>query len=242
MNNEFNVGEVLRESFNFMIRKPVIVLPMLILFLFERILGLVLPSFIDIPDQIKSIEDIMPVLPSLLTYFIISFVLIYIVFYAIVDGMYPLMVKNIMGNKEIELNNTFSLVLKRAPTLIVASILVSLIVFAGIFLLIIPGVIFGIWYFYTFPFIMLENRGVLDGMRASKAFASDKKLKTFYLFMIWFFIIIFVGFIVDMVGFVFSSIPMAFSTIRIVSDSVLFAWISIIPAHIYLKTNENIPL
>lgn len=150
--------------------------------------------------------------------------------------MYPLIVKNIMGNKEIELNNTFSLVLKRAPTLIVASIIVSLIVFAGIFLLIIPGVIFGIWYFYTFPFIMFENRGVLDGMRASKAFASDKKLKTFYFISVPFMMLFLGGLITNPL---FIAIPEVRMIINIILDSVIITWFSVIPAYVYLKYHKH---
>jgi len=36
----------------------------------------------------------------------------------------------------------------------------------------------GIWYAYTVPAIILENRGVLDGMSSSKKFARKKKWGT----------------------------------------------------------------
>jgi len=167
----------------------------------------------------------------LLTASLISLFL-FIIIYPVVEGMYPLMVKNILENKEIELNNAFSLVLKKAQLLITAGILIDLIIFAGILLLIVPGVIFAIRYFYTIPAIMLENHGVLDGMRASKEFARDKKIKTFLFLLIPLLFSLFgdLG-----TRFVFSSFQIASETARFVFSLIIFTWFAIIPAYVYIK-------
>ena len=75
MNKEVNKKEVLKETFKIIRSKPIILLPMIILVLFSRLQDYLARSYIDIPDKIKSIEDLMPVLPSILAYFIISSIL-----------------------------------------------------------------------------------------------------------------------------------------------------------------------
>jgi len=221
LNYQLNVGKILRESFDIILRKPVILLPMFIALLFDRIIYFVTLSFFD------SAEKVIP----LLTASLISLFL-FIIIYPVVEGMYPLMVKNILENKEIELNNAFSLVLKKAQLLITAGILIDLIIFAGILLLIVPGVIFAIRYFYTIPAIMLENHGVLDGMRASKEFARDKKIKTFLFLLIPLLFSLFgdLG-----TRFVFSSFQIASETARFVFSLIIFTWFAIIPAYVYIK-------
>jgi uncharacterized YccA/Bax inhibitor family protein len=107
----------------------------------------------------------MPVLPSILAYFIISSILFCII-YAIIEGIYTVTIKNIFENKDVNLAAASGLVSKKASILIAAGILIGSAVLAGTLFFIIPGMLFMIWYFYTIPFIMLENRGVLDGMKA----------------------------------------------------------------------------
>ena len=89
MKNEVNRREVLKESFKIIQNKPIILLPMIILVLFSRLQDYLARSYIDIPDNIRSIEDLMPVLPSILAYFIISSILLCII-YAIIEGIYTL--------------------------------------------------------------------------------------------------------------------------------------------------------
>src|SRR5659263_663491 len=87
MNKEDNKKEVLNETFKIIRRKPSILLPMVILVLFSRLQDYLARSYIDIPDNIRSIEDLMPVLPSILAYFLISSILLCII-YAIIEGIY----------------------------------------------------------------------------------------------------------------------------------------------------------
>lgn len=235
MSAHINVKEVLEETLRIMLRKPVILLPMVILWLFDRISGILARPFIHLPDNIISLEDLLPTLPSLLTYLIVSSVLIYIM-YAVIEGIYPLVTKNILENRDIDLIPAIRFVLKRASTLITAGILIGIIVFAGLLLFIIPGVIFAIWYFYTVPFIVLENRGVLDAMGASKAFASNKRKETIYLFSVPFIMLFLGGLITETL---FIAIPGVYMMMNIILDSVIFTWFSVIPAYVYLKYYEN---
>lgn len=231
MNNKVNSREVLRETFKIIQNKPIILLPMIILVLFSRLQDYLARSYIDIPDNIRSIEDLMPVLPSILAYFIISSILLCII-YAIIEGIYTVTIKNIFENKAVNLGTASGLASKKASLLITAGLLIGLMISAGTLFLIIPGMYFTIWYFYTIPFIMLENRGVLDGMKASKEFARNKKSNTIYFLTIPF-LYLFLGSSIAEV--VFYKVPMAYYAITIVLDSIIFTWYSIIPAYVYLK-------
>lgn len=256
MNNsikELNTGEVWRESFGILWHKPIVLLPILIVLMFELLLGLLTRFFIVLPERITSIKDLMSVLPSLLPAMFISFVLVYIIAYPIFEGMYPLLVKNIMENKEIELKTAFMSAVRKAPVLIAAGILLTLIILAGFLFFIIPGVIFCIWYFYTIPVIMLENRGVIDAMKVSKAFASDKKFKTLLYFLLPFSIWIFTEFFVrlitaallvnffsiDAMNNILPLIAMLRKAIDIVISMIFYSWLSVIPAYVYIKSETG---
>jgi len=231
MNKEVNKKEVLNETFKIIRNKPIILLPMIILVLFSRLQDYLARSYIDIPDNIKSIEDFMPVLPSILAYFIISSILLCII-YAIIEGIYSLTIKNILENKDVNLGTVSGLASKKASILISAGLLIGMMISAGTLLLIIPGIYFTIWYFYTIPFIMLDNRGVLDGMKASKEFASNKKSNTIYFLTIPFLYLFFAS---SISGVVFYNVPMTYYAINIVLDSIIFTWYSVIPVYVYLK-------
>jgi len=231
MNKEVNKKEVLKETFKIIRSKPIILLPMIILVLFSRLQDYLARSYIDIPDNIKTIEDLMPVLPSILAYFIISSILLCII-YVIIEGIFAVIIKNILENKDVNLGTASGLASKKAPILIAAGLLIGLMISAGTLFLIIPGMYFTIWYFYTIPFIMLENRGVLDGMKASKEFARNNKSNTIYFLTIPF-LYLFLGSSIAEV--VFYKVPMAYYAITIVLDSIIFTWYSVIPVYVYLK-------
>src|SRR5660398_194816 len=108
MNHEINAKEVLNETFKIIRSKPIILLPMVILVLFSRLQDYLARSYIEIPDNIKSIEDLMPVLPSILAYFIISSILLCII-YAIIEGIYTVTIKNILENKDVNLGTASGL-------------------------------------------------------------------------------------------------------------------------------------
>jgi hypothetical protein len=229
--NEVNAKEVLKGSFKIIRSKPIILLPMIFLVLFDRLQGYLASKYIDIPDKIRSIKELMPVLPSILAYFIVSSILL-IIIYTIIEGIYSVTLKNILENKEVNLAAASGLASKKASILIAAGILLGSMIMAGTLFFIIPGILFTIWYFYTIPFIMLENRGALDGMKASKEFARNKKSMTIYIMTVPF-LFLFLG--SSIAGVVFYRVPMAYYAINIVLDTVIYTWYSVIPVYVYLK-------
>src|SRR5208283_3666308 len=88
----------------------------------------------------------------------------------IVLGAYPSMVQAVLGGGQISVTDSLGKAFHRFWTLLFATFLVGLIVALGLVALIVPGVIFITWYAYFVPAIMLEDKGVLAAMGASKAF------------------------------------------------------------------------
>ena len=94
-------------------------------------------------------------------------------------------------------------------------------------LLIVPGILFLTWYFYTIPAIMLEDRGALDGMSASKAFGRTRKMKTF--------LIILILLVAGIIGGIIGQIPVAGWIINALISLFLAVWGSVIPAYVYIR-------
>jgi hypothetical protein len=60
-----------------------------------------------------------------------------------------------------------------------AGILVSLSVFGGMLLLIVPGIIFSLWFALTTPAIIAENTKAIEGMKRSRELARGNLGKIF---------------------------------------------------------------
>lgn len=97
-----------------------------------------------------------------------------------------------LGN-EISVGQAYQFVLPKFLTLILAGIFVVLVVYLGLLLLVVPGVIFGLWFALTTPAIIVENLRATQGMSRSKALASGNLGKIFS-----------VGFLVLLISFVLS--------------------------------------
>ncbi len=220
---QFSVVEVLKGSFNLIRNKPIILLPqliVLILFYLPDVIGEYLEANNIIPDPWSSLYILVPLILLAVVY-----ALLLLIIPPIVDAMYPLLVKDIIEGKEVDLKATFRAAEERILSIWGAMFLVSLIVFLGLIFFVIPGLIFLAWYYYTIPAIMLKNLGATEGMSASKDFAKDKKFKTFLLYSTPFFVII-----------ILTDIYPALSLI-IDLGLILFLviWIAVVPAYAYIR-------
>jgi zinc-ribbon domain len=119
---------------------------------------------------------------------------------------------------------------RRFWSLLGAGILVVLIVAVGFIALIIPGILFVTWYAYTTPAIMLENKGALAGMSASKAFGRDKKWSTITLLVVFFLVYLVVGIIGDIL-----SLGGGGRVIQTLLTIPLSAWTSVVIAYTYIS-------
>ena len=127
----------------------------------------------------------MPVIPILIAGLTGQFVLIVVVAIAatilttVVSGAYPLLVNTILEGRPYSVRASMRLSYRRFWSLLGAGILVTLIESLGLVALLVPGLVFLTWYSYTVPAIMLENKGAVRAMAASRAFGKDKKGSTF---------------------------------------------------------------
>lgn len=62
---------------------------------------------------------------------------------------------------------------------VILSILVTLAVFAGFLLLIIPGIIFSVWFAFSYYILIAEGTGGIDAMKQSKRMVSGKWFAVF---------------------------------------------------------------
>jgi hypothetical protein len=212
---DLDVGEVLESSFNIIRKKPVLLLPQIISTVMFTLLSVLLLALIS--------------QGSLVTFLLllVGIIILGIVVGFAIEGMYPLMVKNVIEREEVDMLGAFQKAVSRLPSLIGSGILVGLIVGVGLFLLVVPGIIFLTWYYYTVPSIMLEERGALEGMSASRKFGRTRKLKTFTMLLVLF--------VVGVIGRVLGLIPIFGIVISAVIELFVAVWGSIIPAYAYIE-------
>jgi uncharacterized membrane protein len=59
------------------------------------------------------------------------------------------------------------------------SLVLGLIFFFGVLLLVVPGIIFGLWYSFVIFLVLDKNMKLKEAMRTSKALVKDKMMKVF---------------------------------------------------------------
>ena len=62
---------------------------------------------------------------------------------------------------------------------VLISILLTLIIATGLILLIIPGIIFALWFAFVYYVAILEDKGVVESLKASKAYVKGNMLLVF---------------------------------------------------------------
>jgi hypothetical protein len=207
-----DAGEVISRSAKILTSKPHIMLPQVIL-----LVTTLATDALGGSSSLSPLRVIISLASAVLT--------------LIASGAYPSMVKTAIEGGQPSVTDALGKAFHKFWTLLVAAILVALIVVLGGIAFVVPGIIFATWYAYTIPAIMLENKGALEGMSASKAFGRDKKWNTFLIFLA----IGLVGLVLLAVDSVFSLASSSLGEIVYAVLSVPFgAWISVIFAYTYL--------
>jgi len=162
---------------------------------------------------------------------IVSFVLS-----LIASGAYPSLVKTVIEGGQPSVTEALGKAYRRFWTLLPASILVALIVVLGAIALVVPGIIFATWYAYTIPAIMLEEKGALQGMAASKAFGRDKKLSTFIIFVTVVLVVLVLSGVQSLLSL---ASPLLGHLVYAILLVPLGAWVSVILAYTYLTCGPS---
>jgi hypothetical protein len=214
---EIRAGAVVSQSAKILSSRPLIMLPQLILSVVTLVTDLLNSS-----SALSPLRIIIAVASGVLT--------------LIVGGAYPSMVKAVIEGGEPAVAESLGKAAHRFWTLLAAGILVALIVGLGLIALVVPGVILATWYAYTVPAIMLEGKGALQGMAASKAFGRDKKGDTFLIFVA----IVMSGLVLLVVEFIFSfASPVLGDLVYAVLYVPFGAWASVIFSYTYLTCGPS---
>jgi hypothetical protein len=75
------------------------------------------------------------------------------------------------------------------------SILIGLIIFGGLILLIIPAIIFSVWFYFSFYSLVLDNKKIIESLSTGKELVKGKWFRVFwrlFLITITFYILIFI--------------------------------------------------
>jgi hypothetical protein len=81
--------------------------------------------------------------------------------------------------KDISVAEAYKAVLPKFLRLIGAGILIVMVIYVGLIFLVVPGVIFGLWFSLTIPIIIVENLGITAAMSRSKQLVKGNMGKVF---------------------------------------------------------------
>ena len=90
------------------------------------------------------------------------------------------MVNSAYKNQPFDLNKILESSFKKIPSYLLVAFLTGLIVMMGIILLIIPGIIFAIWYAFSVYINILEGKKGMEALNASKALVQGRWGATFW--------------------------------------------------------------
>ena len=220
--SKFDVGDVLYGSLNLIVKRPVIALPAVML---------IVITLIPIPFEtaIIGMVDLISVL----------YIIILLIAYVLVIGAYPLIVRDAITGSTIDFRNSLVVSAGKFFTIIGVEIVITLLTMLGLIFFIIPGLIIMSLYFYCIPAIVLEDRGIKNGLSASETFAKDKKFKTFLLYMLpdlAYAALMGVTFAIQIIVlFRYAWLIEFIGVIGLVLFTVYTVWIFIIPSYVYIE-------
>ncbi|MFO8109713.1 MAG: hypothetical protein R6U17_04205 [Thermoplasmata archaeon] len=92
--------------------------------------------------------------------------------------------KESFEGRSVNVDTGLGVIKNHALGVILAGILLSILLSVGIALCIIPGLLFCYWWLFTIPILIIEGKGVLDAMSASKNFAKKNSTTGFTIVII----------------------------------------------------------
>jgi len=110
--------------------------------------------------------------------FIIGMILAVFAYYLCAGALTKSISEAYLGNN-VTVGEAYEFVWPKLWSLIGATLLVGAVVMLGMFLFIVPGIIFSLWYALTAEVVVLENRRAIEGMTRSKSLTSGNLGKVF---------------------------------------------------------------
>jgi len=218
---ELTIGEIISLSFSlYQSRFTLFFVPFLAVGLitgilnslfFEFLLPAVPPVFMS-PEQVWSY--FFAVIAAAFLVGIVSFII-----GQIATGMVVKSASDILEKGTSTLDQSFDFVVSKLLSLLGAAILIGIIVGIGLLLLIIPGIIFWIWFSLVVPAIIIEQKDVFESMSRSRRLVSNRWLKTFVLFLL-------VGLILFIVGIIAVTIAAPLGIAGSIVSSIITAFVT----------------
>ena len=176
---KISVGDIVKRTFTiYKSNFSKFSLPFLILY---SVMGLVLSSIyyglFDLSyDDLLEIQDKKI---SLVISVIIVTIPVLIFFLFITTGMVIQMAADAHEGKEVDLGKSFRVASSKIFSLIGAALLVGIITLIGLFLLIIPAILFYVWFSLSAQAVILESKSATASLSRSKELVKGNWWKTF---------------------------------------------------------------
>ncbi len=176
--SKIDLGDVIMSPFDLLSEHHRLFVPLVVCVAFNIIMEIsmradTLAMLTDITSAFGS-DSIVPGISSstLVTYWI-AILIVFIIFLlvsALMEGWVTAMIMEIKADGAISSGQRFSIISANVWAIIVSTILMCVIMFAGIICLVIPGIVFTVALICTIPAIVVHNVGAIDGLKASWKF------------------------------------------------------------------------
>jgi hypothetical protein len=149
-----SISDLITKSWEFYRKNFKVIIPIIVLVFLGTSAEMLLRYFLKLPG-----------------YFSLLGILISIPFYAITIWLTVLTIEitaRTLVDEKTNLKNLALIALKKLPMSILLGIIVGVIIIFGLILLIIPGIIFAIWFHFTLYTFILEGKKCLEALKESK--------------------------------------------------------------------------
>jgi len=176
--SRIDLGDVIMSPFNLLSEHHRLFVPLMIGLVFNIVMEIGMHAsmprmFTDIISA-SGLDSIVPEISSStwVTYGIVILIVftISLLVGALMEGWVTAMMMEIKADGAISSGQRFSILSANVGAIIVGSILMCVIMFAGIICLVIPGIIFTVALSCTIPAIVVHNVGAVEGLKASWKF------------------------------------------------------------------------
>ncbi len=162
--SRIDIGDVIMSPFDLLSEHHCLFIPLVI--------GVAFNIIMEISMLAGTRALLTDITPTLVTYWIaiLIVVIIFILVSALIEGWVTAMMMEIKADGVIRSGRRFPIISANVWAIIVSTILMYVIMFAGIICLVIPGIVFAVALSCTIPAIVVHNVGAIDGLKASWKF------------------------------------------------------------------------
>jgi hypothetical protein len=195
--HELSIGDIFSSTFNIYRSKFLqFFLPFLISGIITGICSYAVTSYFPIPEppvmptnpDPTFVYDVLgPWFSSLISTIIVLVALSGLVSWIVNSIVYGTATKNVSDHLETGTSNlgtSFGYTLSKLPSLLPAQLIAGILIVAGIFLFIVPGVIIAIMFSLIIPTIIVEQKGIFESMGQSRQLVNHRWGNTFVVVLI----------------------------------------------------------